>query len=521
MSFYKKLNKKLISAAVLSAVGAGAAQATSLSQDGTGQVLLYPYYTVRNGTDTLITVVNSTGRAKALKVRFLEGMNSKEVLDFNLYLSKYDVWTAAITRDGSGNPVLDVADKSCTAPLRVSGINGEHQEPFRNALLTEKGQLVAGGPTIVAPGTIDRAKEGYLEIIEMGDIRVTSGTVLTSSTDATKTIGFAAAVTHVAGVPKDCAAVELAWNNGTFPAPATDFDTYTGGLFGAGTLINVAEGTDYSYDPVVITNFASSPLAHSVPGTLTPSLGDSNNTTGYTSLVISSGGTTQTDAWNTGTWAGQTSANSNGSAAAVSAVLMRQSVMNEYVINPAIGAGTDWVVNFPTRRFHISDNIDAKGADSDYLPFRKTFIEDVNGQCEKITVGYYGPEEQSVLTGIDVSPSSSSFYQLCWEVNVITFKSTNVLKSTNKYDLTNIAYNSGWAQIGFALHATNDAGDATITYTGEPAGTVEHYMISAQHNTFIGLPTIGFAVEKYVNGNVAGVLSNYGGNFIHKYQNSY
>ena len=86
-------NKKLISVAVLSAVSAGTAQAAALSQDGTGQVLLYPYYTTRGGTDTLITVVNSTNRAKAVKVRFLEGMNSKEVLDFNLYLSKHDVWT--------------------------------------------------------------------------------------------------------------------------------------------------------------------------------------------------------------------------------------------------------------------------------------------------------------------------------------------------------------------------------------------------------------------------------------------
>jgi len=31
---------------------------------------------------------------------------------------------------------------------------------------------------------------------------------------------------------------------------------------------------------------------------------------------------------------------------------------------------------------------------------------------------------------------------------------------------------------------------------------------------------IGFGVQKYVNGNMGGVLSNYGGNFVHKYQRS-
>ena len=41
-------------------------------------------------------MVNSTSSAKSVKVRFLEGKDSREVLDFNLFLSKYDVWTAAV-----------------------------------------------------------------------------------------------------------------------------------------------------------------------------------------------------------------------------------------------------------------------------------------------------------------------------------------------------------------------------------------------------------------------------------------
>jgi hypothetical protein len=69
----------------------------SVNHDGLGQALIYPYYTVRVvptgliGSDaaynSLLSVVNSTASAKAVKVRFLEGKNSREVLDFNLYLS--------------------------------------------------------------------------------------------------------------------------------------------------------------------------------------------------------------------------------------------------------------------------------------------------------------------------------------------------------------------------------------------------------------------------------------------------
>ncbi|MBK7813042.1 MAG: hypothetical protein IPJ52_01395 [Rhodocyclaceae bacterium] len=508
-------NKKLISVAVLSAVSAGTAQAAALSQDGTGQVLLYPYYTTRGGTDTLITVVNSTNRAKAVKVRFLEGMNSKEVLDFNLYLSKYDVWTAAVTTDSSGNPVLTVSDKSCTAPIRVSGINGVHSEPFRNSLLNETGKV--NGVVVTAPSSLDRAKEGYLEIIQMGDITpaATPGTALPRVRTASVggTIQFETAVTHVAGVPADCEAVEASWNAAIFPAK-TDFNTYTGGLFGAGTLINVAEGTDYSYDPVAVSAFAPAPLAHSIPGTLSPSLAD-----GFpSSTVINSAGVDVTDSWTNspdGTYGAGLA--SGTSAAAVSAILMRERVMNEYVIDPALSAGTDWVVNFPTRRFHI-DDLPAV-ASYDYWPFRKGFLEDVSGKCEKIGLSYYDQEERSVSTGIDVSPSTTPFHQICWEVNVITFKGSNVLKSANKYDLTNMAYNSGWAWMSFANSAINDAGDPT-TYAGEVAPTFEHYMVSDGGDLYRGLPTIGFAVEKFVNGNLGGVLSNYGGSYIHKYMNA-
>src|SRR5437763_5258723 len=122
MDIFKK--KSLCTAlAGIGALGAvGAANAVNLNPDGLGQVLIYPYYTVRaaptpalNAFASLLSVVNSTATTKAVKVRFLEGRNSREVLDFNLYLSPKDVWTTAIipTSDGGG---IFTADKSCTTP---------------------------------------------------------------------------------------------------------------------------------------------------------------------------------------------------------------------------------------------------------------------------------------------------------------------------------------------------------------------------------------------------------------------
>jgi hypothetical protein len=190
------MNRKNLTAAVLAGLAgvagmAGAAQAgtsasdlsVNLNPDGLGEVLLYPYYTTNDDNTTLVTVVNTTSEAKAVKVRFLEGFNSREVLDFNLYLSEYDVWVAAIADSSAfgaaaGVPHLFTPDTSCTVPYiyedaYVEALGGGLQ-PFLPYAYS--GDNNDGGPdeessydddgNIIAP--IPRASEGYLEIIEMG-----------------------------------------------------------------------------------------------------------------------------------------------------------------------------------------------------------------------------------------------------------------------------------------------------------------------------------------------------------------
>src|SRR5690554_5865762 len=94
--------KKSLSQAVALAtlVGATAAHAGAVNPvvnpDGLGGALLYPIYTVENNNTTLVSVVNTTDDFKAVKVRFVEGKNSAEVLDFHLYMSPKDVWSGSI-----------------------------------------------------------------------------------------------------------------------------------------------------------------------------------------------------------------------------------------------------------------------------------------------------------------------------------------------------------------------------------------------------------------------------------------
>ena len=155
--------RKALSTVVLGALGAaGAAHAVYQDPNGLGQALIYPYYSVQtaNGSayNTYLSVVNSTSQGKVLKVRFREGKTSAEVLDFNLYLSPNDVWTAAVIpadAAATAGARLITSDVSCTNPaIPANGID------FRNY------QYVGDG----LGNGLDRTREGYAEIIEMATI---------------------------------------------------------------------------------------------------------------------------------------------------------------------------------------------------------------------------------------------------------------------------------------------------------------------------------------------------------------
>ena len=139
-----------VALAGLSTLGlAGAADAVMINPNGLGQVLVYPYYTVRNGYNvggvsaapfnTLLSIVNTTNSTKAVKVRFREGKASVEVLDFNVFLSPYDMWTAAVepgvgvTGTDIDGAMIETNDNTCTIPNFIKGVG----VPFRTTAMTD------------------------------------------------------------------------------------------------------------------------------------------------------------------------------------------------------------------------------------------------------------------------------------------------------------------------------------------------------------------------------------------------
>lgn len=481
MNTFKR--KSLYLALVAGGIGAvgmtGNASAVNVNSNGLGQVLIYPYYTVRNSTDTYVSVVNTTASAKAVKVRFTEGKNSREVLDFNLYLSANDVWTGAVVNTTAGAKLI-TNDNSCTAPAITKGAaNGVDFVNYAYAGTVVTGIQQSGGDGDDA--SLDRTREGYFEIIEMGV--VTNATIL-------------AGITHnSSGVPANCGVVTTATmtaTGGMDLGGAAPLAAPSGGLAGGSSLIRVAAGMDMSYDAVALASFSSANIWYP-PGSIKPDL---TNVLPARSAVFK-GGTAVITNWNTAT------------ADAVTAVLDHNRVINEFVLDTATLSQTDWVVTMPTKRYYTP--VATVTGTHTNAPFTQNF-KGGTGACETITVTVYDREEQTSTTPTGFSPPApgAAGTSLCWETTVLTFNagagatSSALLGSKNFVNL-NTTYQNGWVNMAFAQTVTSPAGVAG----GNIPGAAVH--------TYIGLPTVGFMVQDFVNGNVGGVLSNYGGNFNHKF----
>lgn len=507
----------------VSALGVtGAAEAVFVNPDGLGQVLLYPYYTVRetggSAYNTLLSVVNSTGSVKGVKVRFMEGKNSRETLDFNLYLSPYDVWTAAIipTADGAA---VKTTDTSCTSPAQLLAAG----QPFVNYAYSG---FNPGPQWDGSPQDLDRGREGYFEIIEMGVI-----THATAAAWATHAQSYA----RGAMAPTVPLATAVAMNCGAIAAQdaGAGMGVYmvapTGGLFGGETIVNVMQGTDYTADPVALDAFSTAVLWNN-PGTIYPNLA---NVTPKTSTTFGNVGgspllvqTTWGLVWNL-------------PADPVSAVLMHDAIVNEYVVDGSAGNtayGTDWVVTFPTKWNYYAPSLGAYWSNGDAdIPVMGLFQRNYsNGACDDVNIRLWDREERSPVAQGGFSPPRPGELSptLCWEANVITFNNSNVLASVNSRNVAapipNYATPEGWMRLGFPLvnyslasspfsgpAAHRLIGGAT-TYIAAGAATAS----TADFATYYGLPTIGFAVNRYTFNNMptatGTVLANYGGNFIHK-----
>lgn len=490
---------------------ASVANAVNLNPDGLGEVLVYPYYTVNGGNTTLVSVVNTTGAGKAVKVRFVEGKNSREVLDFNLYLSPYDVWTGSVFAiDATGPAHLLTTDNSCTAPL-VKGnpagvvVGGARAIPFRNF------QYVLGNNDS-ANDDLGRTREGHLEMIEMGEVVDIDRNSLS-------------AITHdSSGVPSNCAQIRTAWTSGAGAAAywlannEFDIDPPTGGLFGSAGIIDVAFGAMLSYNADAIDGFSFEEL-HNPPGSTLPSLRDAETALGVATTYVFNNGQLITSNY---------AAPANGIDAS-SAVFMHDAIYNEFVTDTSIAAKSEWVVTFPTKRFYVDQAIVGATA---IRPFTRIFptggtqgtapvdilLTVKNREEGPVAQFCDNPEDPLCLDFSPLPPGQTAITpQLRFESNVVTINddtptASDVLGSTltSNVNAASIGVRDGWMRMG--LYATTEPLPGTTLITNHVMRIDE-----VGGEQYLGLPTTGFWAARFTNAAAQpGLLATYSGLWKHK-----
>jgi len=300
-----------------------------------------------------------------VKIRFRGAENSDDVLDFQVFLSPNDVWTASVSQSANGLASITTSDKSCTKPT-FPATAVEFKTSRLSAATNKNGTL-----------------EGYIEIFNMADIPAGSA--------------LATAITHVAGVPKDCtAAAFTALDTDTTASNAVAPLGYvqlglalpTTGLVANYIVINTTTGTSWSGQAAATQALGGAPLQPTT-GNLVywPQLSSAATSTGAT-LAGLSGWTadplltgaaptippTQQDLPDMSTpyisglsttagvnfnLAGAYAAVNDQFASKVQSFLLTQSlavtaVNNDFYTDSIIGGATDWVFTMPTRRYHAA-----------------------------------------------------------------------------------------------------------------------------------------------------------------------
>ncbi len=470
------IRKKLVTLAVASAVSGGTmlmaapAHAMNVSQNNVGQVLLFPYYTVKNGFDTLFSVTNTSDKTAVFKIRWREALNSREVRDFNVILSPHDVWNGVVTAGADGGAVIRTWDKSCTSP-RLPGMvaNADRAATGSKGEIAFTNALFTGIYNDGASNAIARVQEGYFEVILMG-------VSARSTASSGNTLEYNAK--HVAGVPRNCETVDnlfldVGANLGYMSAPENV-------LKGHVTYINVASGKAIDAEPTAIEDFQTANNIVAAPGDAVPDLRDGDV---LSTINFLDDGVAVSDAGIV------------GSEDAVTNLLQATSVINEF----ATGGGntsTSWVVTFPTKH-HYTDAYTSSGTSGGTAsaPFSDWFYSD--GQsCDTIGMSLFNREEATVVTvdNTQFSPynPSSPTVSLCYEANVIDFNSSSVFGAgTNRLAVdTSGVGTSGWARLNF---------------TETPAATTGL-------NGYLGLPVIGFSA---IMRDGADATINYGSSTAH------
>lgn len=427
---------------------AAATGALAFNPKGIGHIQYVPYFSTQEGNVTAVSIVNTdTVNGKVLKVRFRGASNSDDVYDFQVFLSPGDVWTAGIAQGSDGRSRLDTADKSCTLPANVNG-----------AFITSR---------TPAAGGVAETREGYIEILTMADIvQGSPGSDQRALYTATK---------HVKAVAPCTASVLTALtheNASDYMAPPTT------GIMANWSIINVNRIVAYSGAAAAIE--ARDAAGEAGPGRLVYwdqrsvplSVAQANANTadpllrGASPAIVGA----RYDLPDLSTpYLPDLPICPFCQARALSDAIAAQEIAAEYYNEASLGAQTDVVVSFPTRRYFAAvkygtPNTIVRNATSDgniYFTADNTELGNAanGGQpwqiCARLgvnAVAFYDREETpTVIDDIVISPGTPTSLSICGEVTVVGVNNTSASDSATFGSVarSNVAngFTAGWGSL--------------------------------------------------------------------------
>lgn len=450
------------------AAGALPAQAMYINTRGTGQALIYPYYTVNAGQQTIFFVVNTTERAKLLSVAFREAYNGRLVLRFDVIVGAHDTWNAttfAPQVDVTNGTALGVRDDSCTIPRASEWTGVIGGAPYQEFLPFDyTGSAADGGPTGVS-----RMREGYFDIIERAEL---GGALATAANE------------------RNCAAFDplttLVGNPALTPPG--------GGLRGSFAVVNIAQGTILGGNATAIDGFSTTVL---LSATIPPIEYD-------TFAAVNAGGGNVSAQVPVGGKLVDLTFPPARSVDALSALLMTDSLLGDVTNEAGLGSHSEWIITAPTKRFHT----DPDRALTQVAPFTSQFgFPHDNASCVPFSATLHDRTGRSIAVPPDFVFSTSPPLQLpqhalCHAMDVVSFGSPVGPSGTP------VLGSAFGTHVGNPTPATETG--ALELKLGDVGGTRSHLPAGSSGPGLRGLPVIGFEAIKYVNGNVMpGVLANY------------
>lgn len=462
-------------AAAIGALFAGsmlapAAKAVHLSQDGNFEAGIVNYYTVRNGWTTAFSITNTSDSTVAVKVRVNEGYNTRDVLDFVVILSEYDVWQAWLAEDLSGTPRIYTNDNSCTVPaIPASG------QPLLTGAFTGDAADVDPEQSEI-PLTIERTKEGHIGVVLMG--------FANDDEEADDALG-PMAVHNSDGEPADCAGLVDAfsgldksdldalqddstgfgWHSGdaSLQNPLTGqwslTNPTTGNVTAGGRMVGLADFDSYGFGGVGggLATLQQNPEAIAAQGSGWAS--DEEIFQGsFLSPTLASASTNGKVLLDSGDVAVYTNTDGEDGANAVTFAMARASMYNQWTSRPSSGAVWDWdtstdlTATFATKRFYVDagngngpDNTDDENiyagryeyivglpdsVGGEPVPFSEYWDNTSGFSCDLVGLSIYDREEQGRDgSTAPFSPSPFIGTSLCTETNVINFGNRSTFES--------------------------------------------------------------------------------------------